>query len=158
MPYETVNEKVVQPRRIRVCARCRCEISDDVANKQRMQQVGSIGGSLGASLGGSILLGSVLGPVGMIGGAIAGSIAGSRAGAQAGGKVGEIVENQKGDLCETCRAASNNNQDTNTDRGPLGMGLLPRAKSLFQKPDNTPKRDQDDSSSIWGKGERLGSG
>lgn len=108
MPYETVQEKVVQTRRVRVCARCRSEMPD---NRQTINRVGGVGGSLGASLGGSMILGSVLGPVGAIGGAIAGSIVGARAGQQTANHVADAVDTVKGNnevLCPACQALVNN--------------------------------------------------
>ena len=141
MPYETVNEKVVRQRQIRVCARCRCEIPHAV-NQRRMQQVGSLSGSLGASIGGSALLGSVLGPVGMIGGAIVGSLAGARAGAQAGEKVGQALEERQDSLCEACQKIVGKNTNDSSSDNP-------------KKPDNNGSSGP---FSSWGKGQRLGDG
>ena len=102
MPYETVDEKVVQRRRIRVCSRCRCEMLD-VANRSNYHMAGSLTGSLGGSMGASALAGAVLGPVGAIGGAIAGAIMGSKAGVKASDKVAEAVENKADSYCQSCR-------------------------------------------------------
>lgn len=116
MPYETVQEKVVQTKRVRVCARCRSRMPDD-GKRNTMNTVGGVGGSLGASLGGSILLGSVLGPIGAIGGAIAGSIAGSRAGRTVSNKLADAVENNsaKGDdLCQSCRSCDSDSNQGST--------------------------------------------
>ena len=107
MPYETVQEKVIQTRRIRVCGRCRNPIPEHqgAANRQQtIQAVSTTSASLATSLGGSILVGSLLGPVGAIGGAIVGSIAGARAGHEVGQKVSEaVVESNQDSLCESCR-------------------------------------------------------
>lgn len=114
MPYETVEEKVVRTRRIKICAHCQSRIPD---SRQTYNMVGGVGGSLGAFLGGSILLGSALGPVGAIGGAIAGSIAGGRgAGRKASNKLADAVENQdKDSLCEACRSLLDNNNGGNDE-------------------------------------------
>ena len=103
MPYETVQEKVIQTKRIRVCGRCRNPIPDQGANRQTIQAVSTTSASLATSLGGSILVGSLLGPVGAIGGAIVGSIAGARAGHEVGQKVSEAVESKEDSLCPSCR-------------------------------------------------------
>ena len=107
MPYETVQEKVIQTKRIRVCGRCRNPIPEQqgAANRQQtIQAVSTTSASLATSLGGSILVGSLLGPVGAIGGAIVGSIAGARAGHEVGQKVSEaVVESNQDSLCESCR-------------------------------------------------------
>ena len=116
MPYETVQEKVVRTKRVRVCARCRCRLPSTTGDRQTMNTVGGVGGSLGASLGGSILLGSVLGPVGAIGGAIAGSLAGARAGRTASDKLADAVESSRAtanDLCESCQSLGTNSSSNN---------------------------------------------
>ena len=123
MPYETVQEKVVVEKRIKVCGRCRTPIAEvasssssdnDLNRRRKYNTVGGMSGSLGASIGASALMGSVLGPVGAIGGAIAGSIVGSKAGRQASDKAYQAtIENEKkknhasesssdDDLCDAC--------------------------------------------------------
>lgn len=115
MPYES--QKVVETRRVRVCARCRNPIPEAV-NRQAINNVGS----LGASLGGSILVGSLLGPVGAIGGAIAGSIAGARAGRSVGDKVSDAVESQQDCLCPGCRQVTDSYASQGTDDGGHRLG------------------------------------
>lgn len=143
MPYETVQEKVVQTRRVRVCARCRSPIQE-AANRQTMNTVGGVGGSLGASLGGSILLGSVLGPVGAIGGAIAGSIAGARAGRNVSDKVCEVVESNQDSMCPACRKIVDSYDNNNSRNGgqKLGSGA----------PTSTPREKIEEAASAAGKG------
>jgi phage tail tape-measure protein len=102
MPFETRTEKVIQERRIRVCARCRREIGD-ADNRGKFQMAGSMGGSLAGSMGASRALGAVLGPIGMIGGAIAGSLAGSKAGVKAGDKACELSDQNIDQYCSNCR-------------------------------------------------------
>jgi hypothetical protein len=124
MPYETVQEKVVQTRRVRVCARCRNPIPE-AANRQTIHSVSTMGGSLATSLGGSILVGSLLGPVGAIGGAIAGSIAGARAGREVGHTVAEAVESKQDSLCPSCRKITDNSTSRDDEYGGghrLGSG------------------------------------
>lgn len=121
MPYETVQEKVVQERRVRVCARCRAQILD-APNRHTIQNVGSVGGSLGASLGGSILVGSLLGPVGAIGGAIAGSIAGARAGRNVSDKVCETMESNQDALCPACRKVTDSYKGQGGEGGGHRLG------------------------------------
>jgi hypothetical protein len=133
MPYETVQEKVVQERRIRVCARCRAPMPD-VPNRGKANMVGGFGGSLGASLGGSMLLGSVLGPVGAIGGAIVGSIAGARAGRDASNAVVDAVESQQDSMCSSCQ----------------------KVTQSYNHQEKSSSNNTNDSS--WGTGQSLGSG
>lgn len=104
MPYTTVKETVTQTRRIRICARCRCQLPFSDSNN--LPRAGSLIGSLGASIGASALAGAVLGPVGVIGGAIAGSFAGAHAGVKAGSKANEIMEEkyQSQPYCSECQA------------------------------------------------------
>lgn len=121
MPFETVQEKVVQEKRVLVCSRCRQPIPHHQSQNRRAYHTV---GSLGTSLGGSILAGAVLGPVGAIGGAIAGSIAGARA----SDKVCDAVESKRAqgtDLCEACRAIVAGNSATSAETGGghrLGSG------------------------------------
>eukprot|EP00980_Cylindrotheca_fusiformis_P002044 scaffold449_cov138-Cylindrotheca_fusiformis.AAC.20 len=121
MPYETVDEKVIRQRRVRVCDRCRTEMPD-VANRGKYRTAGSLAGSLGGSIAASALAGSVLGPVGMIGGAIAGSIAGASAGVRASDKACEAAEKKADQYCKACRdimsnyeGEGNNKANTNSD-------------------------------------------
>jgi len=104
MPYTTVKETVTQTRRIRICERCRHQLSFDDSNN--LPRAGSLIGSLGACMGAGALVGAVLGPVGMIGGAIAGSFAGAQAGAKAGTKANEIMEEKyhSQPYCSECQA------------------------------------------------------
>jgi hypothetical protein len=147
MPYETVQEKVLQERRVRVCARCRNPIPD-AADRQTYQKVGGVGGSLGASLGGSILLGSVLGPIGAIGGAIAGSIAGARAGRQASDKVCDAVESNHDSFCQACRKLTDTSGSSWGEDNTLGGGQ--RLGS------GEPVRRSSKSNSNPGAGEKIG--
>ncbi|CAB9507455.1 expressed unknown protein [Seminavis robusta] len=163
MPYETVQEKVVQERRVRVCARCRNPIADN-ANRGTANVVGSLSGSLGASLGGSMLLGSVLGPVGAIGGAIAGSFAGARAGRDASNKVVDVVESQQDSLCPACRKVTDSYNKKDNQQGgqtlgngqPLGGGQ--RLGGGAPARNSFSNSQQQSSGQTLGGGQRLGSG
>merc|ERR1719326_2374470 len=107
MPFETVNETHVSQRQVRVCARCRRQMTGVVKNKETYKTAGGIAGSLGTSMGGSMVLGSVLGPVGSVAGAIGGAMVGGRAGVAATEGVCNAVDSTSGDLCEDCKAAAN---------------------------------------------------
>jgi hypothetical protein len=116
MPFDTIDEKVVRQRRVRVCERCRREMPD-VASRGKYNTAGSVAGSLSGSIGASALAGAFLGPIGMIGGAIAGSIAGARAGVKASNKACEVAEKNAEKYCQACKdimsdyEGGNNKQD-----------------------------------------------
>lgn len=139
MPFETVDEKVVRQRRVRICDRCRREMPD-AANRGKYNTAGSLAGSLCGSIGASALAGAVLGPIGMIGGAIAGSIAGARAGVKASDKACEVAEKNADKYCQACKDVMSNYEGTGT---------------------SSSKQNENSGSSFWdslGKGSRLGGG
>jgi len=131
MPFETVDEAVVQQRHVKVCARCRGRMEEKVKHRGAWTTAGSVGGSLGTSLGGSMLMGSVLGPVGAIGGAIGGSIIGSRLGANASSGACDAIEATADDVCDRCKEASRQRASTQTNwgGGRLGSSEEPTAFS-----------------------------
>jgi len=133
MPFETVNEQVYRQRKVKICRRCRRQISETVQNRGTYNTVGSVAGSLGTSMGGSMLMGAVLGPVGAIGGAIGGAIVGSRAGAAATDKACDLAEAAGDDICQACKddASVRPTGQQNWGGGRLGSTDQPSGRGSF---------------------------
>jgi len=161
MPFETVNEQVYRQQKVKVCERCRHQISEGVQNRGTYNAVGSVAGSLGTSMGGSMLGGAVLGPVGAIGGAIGGAILGSKAGAAASDTACDAIENVKGHLCEECKAGGSHRPSgqMNWGGGRLGDASTGSASGLQSSlPQQEQTAGERISAAASTAGQRIGEG
>lgn len=136
MPYQTVNEVLVQERQVLICRSCRCQIGA-VSSRESYNTGGSIAGSLGGSMGGSMLGAEVLGPVGMVIGCIGGAVAGSCGGAMASDGICNAVESTADDLCAACHG----NETRQRQRGSNSNWSC-TARNEQPAPSEGPKRNR----------------